>query len=66
MVHYEVSLLNKSTFEGKKVLVQAHNESEAFKKATSMQSFPRKWATILAKVQSSGPAKFRHKGLRNF
>jgi hypothetical protein len=64
MVHYEVTLMHKQTFEGKKVVVQAHDQDHAFQKATSMQASPRRWATLTAKVEGMMGSKFKHKGIR--
>jgi hypothetical protein len=66
MVHYQVTLMNKRSFEGKKVMVQAKSTDEAFKKATGTQQFPGLWATITAKVEASTTYRspFKHKGVR--
>ena len=64
MVHYEVSLLNTQTFQGKKVMVMASSEDHAFQKATEMQTSPRRWGKILAKVQNGGAkVGVKHKGV---
>jgi hypothetical protein len=66
MVHYNVTLMNKRTFEGKKVVVEARSPEEAFKKATFTQKFPGLWATLTAKVEANTTfrSRFQHKGLR--
>lgn len=64
MVTYEVTLLNKRTFEGKKVYVEASEAEGAFQKARMIQSFPGMWATLTAKVEASRmKSRFQHKGL---
>lgn len=67
MTHFEVTLMNKRTFEGKKVMVEAGSPQDAFKKATVTQQFPGLWAGLTAKVEASTTFKsnFKHKGLRS-
>jgi hypothetical protein len=70
MMSFEVTLMKKATFEGKKVVVQAGSSEEAFKKATQAQhncGGPRAWATLTAKPMGmEGKSRFKHKGLRGF
>jgi hypothetical protein len=65
MLHYEVAIMNKRTFTGKKVMVEAHDPEHAFKKATGTQSFPGLWTGLTAKVEANTTfrGQFRHKGL---
>lgn len=66
MVTYEVLLMKKGTnFQGKKVMVSAQDQKEAFKKALGLQPNAGMWIPMTAKVEASRmEVKFKHKGLR--
>lgn len=65
MVSYEVLLMKRGIMSGKKVMVQASNKSEAFKKALGLQPNAGTWYPMTATVEASRmESKFRHKGLR--
>jgi hypothetical protein len=66
MLHFEVTLLNKRDFSGKRVMVEAHDADHAFKKALQTQRFPGLWSTLTAKPEANTTfrSKFQHKGVR--
>ena len=66
---YEVTLMRKSTFEGKRVVVEARNSDQAFSKAKSMQhrcGGPSAWAEMTAKIMGMESSKvaYKPKGVR--
>jgi hypothetical protein len=67
MLHFNVTLMNKRDFTGKKVVVEARSPQEAFKKAQATQAFPGLWATLTAKPEANTTyrSRFQHKGLRS-
>jgi len=64
MVTFEVTLMKKGTFTGKKVMVSASDKSEAFKKALGMQPNAF-WTPMTANVVADRmDYKFKHPGVR--
>ena len=65
MTTFEVTLMKKGTFNGKRVLVQAWDKEHAFKRALGLQPNAGTWMPMTAVVEASRmETKFKHKGVR--
>ena len=65
MTTFEVTLLKKGTFTGKKVMVLAHNKTDAFHKALRIQPNAGTWVALTANVEAGRmETKFKHPGVR--
>ena len=65
MTTFEVTLMKKGTFDGKKVMVLANNKTDACHKAIRIQPNAGTWVALTAKVEADRmETKFKHPGVR--
>lgn len=60
---FKVMLMNKRTFQGKEVNVQANDKKGAEKKAINIQQISGQWVAMTCKVNDAQPQRFKHKGV---